>query len=555
MIVGGCAPSQAPRAVSGEEAAPGQGVMGPKRITAAILGDPYTLSQAINSAGTGSVRGVGEVEKLIHAGLVIVDADGNLRPQLAVAVPSIENGNWRVSPDGRMETSWTLRPDARWHDGTAVTSADLAFTLQIAMDRELALPGHPAIKVIDGLSAADDRTITLKWKRPYIEADRVFSSEFALPLPRHRLEASYAAEKASFLELPHWTREFVGAGPYKLKDFVRSSHLVLEPFDQYLLGRPKIAEIVVKFLQDPNVLIANLLAGEIEMSMGRGLSIEQALQVGAQWPQGRVDSKPSNWIAHYPQALAPNPPALGDVRFRRALLQALDRQQMSDALQGGLAPVAHAWLEYGAPEFKDVEPFVVKLEYDPRRASQTIEELGYRLGPDGMFQDASGQKLRVEARTNAGDDVKDKILFSSADAWQRIGVGVDVLITPRQLASDREYRATYPGFDLVRQPFEPERFHSSEAPLPENRFNGKNRTRYMSADLDSYIDRYLTTIPRAERIQALALIMRHVSENVLALGTLYAPEPLFVSQRLLNVAATKAPNADETWNAHEWDVR
>lgn len=539
----------------GEGRIEGQRPAVPKRITTAILGDPYTLSQAINSAGTGSVRGVGEVEKLIHAGLAIADSDGNLRPQLAEAVPSIENGHWRVLADGRMETSWRIKPQARWHDGAPVTAADLVFTLQVGQDRELALPGHPGYKSMDSIEAADEHSVTVKWKKPFIEADQLFTHGFALPLPRHLLEQAYLADKASFLELPFWSREYVGAGPFKLREFVRNSHLVVDAYDGYVLGRPKVDEMVVKFISDPNTMIANLLAGEVEVTLGRGFNIEQTSQVAAQWNNGRADSKPSSWIAHYPQHLTPNPKVLADVRFRRALLHGLDRQQMSEALQSGQAPVAHAWLEISAPEYREVESYIAKYEYDPRQAAQLIEEMGYTRSPDGSLQDATGQKLRIESRTNAGDDVKEKILLSSADYWQRLGVAVDVVISPRQLASDREYRATFPGFDLVRQPFEPARFHSAEAPLPENRFNGKNRTRYMNADLDSSIDKYLTTIPRRERIEILGQIVRHISERVLALGTFYAPEPILISNRLVNVAAARAPNADETWNAHEWDVR
>src|SRR5581483_8688475 len=124
--------------------------------------------------------------------------------------------------------------------------------------------------------------------------------------------------------------------------------------------------------------------------------------------------------------------------------------------------------------------------FDPRQAASIIEGMGFTKGGDGFYHDAGGQKLNIESRTNAGDDVKEKIVLSSADYWQRVGVAVDTVFTPRQQASDREYRATMPGFDLVRQPFEPERVVSSEAAPPENKFNGKNRTRYMNPQMDQY---------------------------------------------------------------------
>ena len=76
--------------------------------------------------------------------------------------------------------------------------------------------------------------------------------------------------------------------------------------------------------------------------------------------------------------------------------------------------------------------------------------------------------MQVETRTNAGDDLKDKVLLSTGDYWKRIGVDVITFSVPRQQASNREFRATYPGFDLVRQPFDPVRFLSTQAAVPEN---------------------------------------------------------------------------------------
>jgi peptide/nickel transport system substrate-binding protein len=527
---------------------------GPKRIVAGILGDPYTLSQNVNSAGTGSIRGVGEVGKLIHAGVAIADSQGVWHPQLAEAVPSLENGLWRVDTDGRMETIWKLKQTARWHDGTPVQSADLWFTLIVGQDKDLALTAYPGYASIEAVEMPDEQTVRVLWKRPFIEADRLFTHEFALPFPRHLLEGPYLADKATFLEIPYWTTDFVGAGPFRVRDFVRNSHMMLQAYDNYVLGRPKADEIVVKFLSDPNTLIANLLAGEVQVTIGRGLNLEQAIQVAGQWPDGRMESKPANWIAHYPQLLTPNPAIIGDARFRRALLHSMDRKAMSDSLQAGEAPIAHTWYEYGAPDYRDVERFVVKYDYDPRRATQIVEELGYIKGPDGFFRDGAGQPLVVQSMTNAGDDVKEKMVLVGADYWKAIGVGVETVLTPRQRASDREYRATFPGFDLVRQPFEPERVHGSEAATPENRFSGKNRTRYMNPELDSLIDRYFTTIPTAERLEVLGSMLHIMSDQVIALGVFYGPEPMLINKRLVNVNTARAPSSDETWNGHLWEV-
>src|SRR5207253_1830903 len=98
-------------------------------------------------------------------------ADGTRAAQLAESVPSIENGMWKIFPDGRMETTWRIKPAARWHDGAPFTSADLLFTSAIEQDKELEIPPYAEHELIESMTAPDPGTLTVTWKRPYIEAD------------------------------------------------------------------------------------------------------------------------------------------------------------------------------------------------------------------------------------------------------------------------------------------------------------------------------------------------------------------------------------------------
>src|SRR5688500_14805601 len=147
---------------------------GPKRIRVAIMGDPPTLSNPINSAGGAGVPGAIEVATLVQSGLVITDDGGQLRPQLAEAVPTVENGLWKVFPDGTMETTWRIREGASWHDGTPFTAEDIVFTARIAQDRDIAIFGQLAYDAVEAVEAVDPRTVTVRWSRPFIEADTMF---------------------------------------------------------------------------------------------------------------------------------------------------------------------------------------------------------------------------------------------------------------------------------------------------------------------------------------------------------------------------------------------
>lgn len=552
LIIGCTGPAGPRQATDGGADVQQAGI--PKRVTIAINGEPYTLSQTINSAGVGSVPGVSELEPLIQVGLGEVDEGEVVGPILAEAIPSTDNGLWKVFADGRMETTWKIRQGASWHDGTPITSGDLLFTATVEQDAEVPLLNNKAYKFVESIDAPDARTVTVTWKRPFIQADAMFST-FGVPLPKHLLERAYLGDKGSFTELPYWTTEFVGTGPFRVQEFVQSSHVILRTFDQYLLGRPKIDVIEAKFFQDPNVTIANVLAGEVDMTLGRGIAFQQALEAQRQWPEGKADTRAGNWIALYPQFLNPTPAVIADVRFRRALLHAVDRQQLVDSLMDGKSWVAHSWAAPTDPGYKAFEQSIIRYEYQPATAARMIEGLEYRKGADGTFVDTANQPLKLEVRTTAGDDLRNKLLFAVADSWKAAGVPTETVVIPRQRSSDREYRATRPGFEISRQPnrlveSDLERLHSSEAALPENNFGKKNRARYMNPEYDALVDRYVVTIPEQARMEIARQIVRHVSEQLPAMGLLYDVRAMLVSTRLINVAILT-----EGRNAHEWDIR
>src|SRR5581483_1994835 len=90
-----------------------------KRITAAIRGAPKNgMAQQRATGLLGRVPGLDALEQLVAAGLAVSTDEARLVPQLADAVPTVENGLWQLLPDGRMRTTWNLRPGIVWHDGT-----------------------------------------------------------------------------------------------------------------------------------------------------------------------------------------------------------------------------------------------------------------------------------------------------------------------------------------------------------------------------------------------------------------------------------------------------
>ncbi len=551
LVLVGCATPQRPGAIPGQDGTDQPpAARAPSRITLVFRGTPTTLREDLNRAA--GAQSVSDLEELLHVGLATIDQRRDLAAKLAESVPTIENGGWQLFPDGTMETTWRIRKGAQWHDGAPLTAEDVIFAAQVARDPSLPFPRDPGFRAIDGIDAPDPQTLTIHWREPFIEADLLFGVRI-LPLPRHVLEEAYRESRATFTQLPYWTSEFVGTGPYRLRTLERDSHAILAANEAFVLGRPRIDEIVVKFIGDANAAIANVLAGEAELTLSRVVSLEQAIQVRDQWGGGRMDVLLSGGLHIYPQFINPNPPIVADVRFRQAMFHALDRQQMVDSLLFGVTQVAHAFLSPDFPGYQEIADSVVRYEYDTRRAWQILEVLGFARGADGGLRDAAGQRLAVEIRSTS-DDLNARSMLAAADYWQRLGLAVDPVVVVPQRTSDAEYGATFPAFFLNRQRNDLanlRNFRGSEAPVAETNFVGSNRARYRSPEIDALIDRFFVTIPKTERMQLVGRILRIMTEDLSILSVLYAANATLVSHRLRNATATAvAP----TWNAHEWDV-
>jgi len=526
------------------------------------MSEPQILSWRL-SQGDNLRAGLDTVEPLIMVGLSDTDNQARRRPLLAEQVPTGDNGLWRLHPDGRMEMTWRIRENARWHDGTPVTSEDLAFTVKIVQDRDLAQFSDARYRFIEGAATPDARTIVVSWRETFVEADAMFSSELGLPLPSHILGAPYAEDKASLLGHPYWSDAFVGTGPFKVQSFVRGSYVLLEANAEYVLGRPKIDAIEIRLILDDKTLVANVLAGAVELTLGRSVSVEQALDVRERWHDGRIEVAPVNFLRLIPQFLDPVPAITGIVQFRRALMHGIDRQEMVDTLMYGLSAVAHSWMDPGQAAYKDIEDrLVARYEYDPRKAAQILADLSISRDASGSYQlpaAEGGGSLPVEVMVSASQDINVKSMYAVADYWQRLGFNVNRVVQPTQMGGSerRVFEATRKGFFLTRQGADVanlSRFYSSQAPLPENNYIGNNAARFMSKDFDALLDRYYVTIPLAERISVVGQIVHAISDELMVMPLFYGAEPVVISSRLINVGA-RSSSATQAWNAHEWDMK
>jgi peptide/nickel transport system substrate-binding protein len=306
--------------------------------------------------------------------------------------------------------------------------------------------------------------------------------------------------------------------------------------------------------------VANLLTGTVELTLGTGIPIDTALDLRNTWKDGHFTFEFSDhrWFVVDPQFVDPNPPILSDLRFRRALLEAIDRQEMAETLQGGLSPIAHSFMAPNQPDYQSIEQRVPKYTFDPRRSAQTIEELGYQKGSDGIYAGPGNQKLEIELW--ASSTAVTKPMLSVAGYWQSVGVATVTSTVPPQRAQDWPWRAPYPGFQMFTGTNDIDglpALYSYRSMLPSNNFQVSgipNWPRYQSPELDGMLDRYFTAIPKDQRVQALTDINVHIAQNLNLMGLYYFPTPYAIGSRLMNIPENRASKASIAWNAEQWDV-
>jgi len=499
-------------------------------------------------------------KRMFNAEIALLDPDATPHPYLVESLPRLNSDDWRVSPDGRMETTHHLKPNITWHDGTPLSASDFIFAYQVFTTPELGQANLPPFTSIEDVSAPDDRTLVIHWRRPYpdaaalVERDREFP-----PLPRHLLQAALGAgDPDSFINNSYWTRDYVGLGPYKLARWDPGTSIEAVPFDQHVLGRAKIERMRIVFIQDTNATLANLLAGEIHMVGDGAFDVEQVPTLRREWgDRGDVILHPNQWRSTVFQ-LRPElatPRSILDARVRKALAYTVEKDSINEAVYAGGSLVADFMIPPVALYGAAIDAAITKYPYDPRRAEQLMNEAGFTKGADGMYASADGRFV-VEAKTNASSDNASEQAVLAAE-WRRAGFDMQEAILPAAQAQDNQVRATYPGIYTFNTALGVAAMmnHTSERiPRAENRWQGGNRGGWSNAPFDRLAESFNTTLDPAERERQMVEMARIVSDDVPEISLFFRTQP-WIHVNALTGMRLVAPESNMAWNIHEWEFR
>jgi len=399
-----------------------------QRLVGAMLSDPKTFNPIL-VVDSASGAAVGPV------------FDGLLRVNpLTIEVEPLLAEKWETSPDGTVYT-FHLRRDVRWHDGSPLTAADVAFTLDAIFDDRVANSIKHSL-LIDGKriqsELVDEFTIKLRLPRPF--APLLNALGFGI-IPRHILSA--ALQQGTFSQA--WgvntpPEQIVGTGPYRLRRYVPAQHLEFQRNPTYWMrddaGKPLpyLETETVLIVPNQDTMYLKFLSGQVDTHTPRPEEVadlrakadnlkitvqEVGLDTGSQFVVFNRNPK------HY--ATGKTDPRLKwftDRKFLRALAHAIDKRSMIVNCLNGYGQPAVAEI---SPENKLYHnPHLQDYAYDLDQARRLLTEGGYvdRNG-DGFIEDPEGNPIEFTLNTNSGNQVRERMCSILKEDWTKLGMRVN----------------------------------------------------------------------------------------------------------------------------------
>jgi peptide/nickel transport system substrate-binding protein len=418
---GGESPSQAPSGGASASAPASQGEQptgGTVRI--GIGGAPDSLNP-----GNGYLSESYDLYELVYDTPIGINQAGEFVPELAT--------EWSVADDG-VTWTMTIRDDAVFHDGEAVTAEDVAFSIQLYKDTERFpyLPSYASY--FETIQAPDETTVVLTTAEPIssFEANIVFM----YVLPKHIWEGIDFPVRFQNLDM-------IGSGPFRLAEYERRQFTRLAANEDYWNGRPHIDEVIFQTYRNADARVQALLNGEVDAinefppTAYPSMSNVENVQTHIADIAAGGDLRDILFNMVSPENCPVDDggectghPALQDVEVRRALAMAMDKQQIIDVALLGLGSQGVGFVPPGlGAHFIGTE---ADIPYDVAGANALLDQAGYTdTDGDGIRECKSGQDCPtgdLTLRFYFPDDIdtapREAELISAM--WNAVGVRIEI---------------------------------------------------------------------------------------------------------------------------------
>jgi peptide/nickel transport system substrate-binding protein len=507
---------------------------GPGALRFDLAADPTTFDPLFIHPDAASVEQ--QVDRLLFEPFIDMDSRGRPVPELISVIPTQSNDG--ISPDGRTIV-YHLRPNVRWSDGAAVTSADVLFTLHAILDPRNPVRSHEGYDLIDRAWARDAHTVVFHLRHAWAPAVMTYFSYGFSPqfvLPAHVLERETPLAMAPFGADPN-----VVDGPYRFSSWSRGESVRLVANNRYWRGEPKVRVLDIRIVPDPSTNVVLLQSGQIDWN----------LVAPVQWAFLRNKAGigfvrvPTAVVAGIALNLAHAP--LDDVRVRRAIAMAIDRSGIARRITLGRYPVTNML----QPQFSwAYDRRVREPAYDPRAADALLEAAGWRRGSNGIrAKNGKALQLVYVAFPETASGVR--IATEVQQQLHVVGIGVSIKsISNAQLFEPVSGTLALGDYDLAYVPWTMGADPDDSSVLGCG--GSSNYMRFCNREVDALESKALDTISQSARKAYYSRIGRIVAEQVPIVYLFNADYIYAVASRLHGFS----PNAFiPTWNAYAWQLQ
>ncbi len=326
-------------------------------LSVALDSDPGALNPAITTSG-----GTHTASELVFSGLV------ELTPKLE-QVPELAE-SWEVLENGALYR-FNLRNGVTWHDGKPFTSADVKHTFDTML---LKLHSRTAASVgaaLSSITTPDPDTVEFRFKQPYAPLLQQLDVTEAPILPKHLYEGTDVAKNPA-------NNKPVGTGPFKLVSYTPGSELRFTANREYFKkDLPYLDEVVMRVIPDKGNQVVALEAGEVDWLFGTPGPDLPRLKSSGKYDFITTPLNPGGSNCIMTVSFNLDRPLFQDVRLRRALGTALDRDQFVDRVLFGQGRVAEAPISSGIP-FAHASGLKGMPEFDRAEAERLLDEAGWK---------------------------------------------------------------------------------------------------------------------------------------------------------------------------------
>ncbi|MBV8911417.1 MAG: ABC transporter substrate-binding protein, partial [Acetobacteraceae bacterium] len=404
---------------------------------------------------------------------------------------------WDVSPDG-MQYTFHLRQGITFHDGTKLDAKAYVETVARQLDKSSPIyiyntgpvEGYEEFTFgpVESYRAAGELAVEFKMKQP----SAGFLNSLAMVWNGIVSPAAAAKYGKEFRNNP------VGTGPFVFKEYRPRDQVVLEANPNYWRGKPKLAGLVYKILPDPQAALLALRRGEVQILADVGAPTIPALRQEA---SVNVVSQPG--LAVSGVSLPCDVKPFDDVRVRRALNLAVDKQAINRALFQGLADVMTSPLP---PAQWGFDKSIQGYGFDPEQAKKLLAEAGVQAGFRVEFLTYNSPR----GYNSAGAD----LAVAVQGYLRRVGIETDLRRMDMGAYLSTVRSGKYPGLRMggwTGDNGDPDNFAGALFGSKEIPIN--NTSHYSNPDVDKMLADAAREVDHDKRIQLYSKIQRQIVDD------------------------------------------